>query len=225
MAAIVSFADGTGSYGKKLERLEQSLKGNFDGEFYGFKDYAAIQCPPHRVVPYGFKPKSIDKVRGKGEDVILWCDSPVYAKKNIRPVFDHIKEHGYLFFDNIGFSLGDFTNDATLEYFGITRDESWNIPMIMACVMGFDFSNPLVTHIYQIYADVANLLYPGEWTNTMGTESKDMRVRGHRHDQSVMSCIIHKNGLKITNAQQTFFAYESHRLVMPIADSVCLFSG
>lgn len=223
--AVVSFADSTGSYKSKLERLEQSLQDNFKGKFYGFTDYESIVCEGHATVPYKFKPRSIQTVADKGEELILWCDSPVYAKKYIQPVFEHIKEHGYLFFDNIGFSLGDFTNDKTLDYFKISRIESWNIPMIMACVMGFNFNDYRTKQLFEEYASLSDELYPGEWTNVFKTESQDMRVRGHRHDQSVMSCLIHKYGLKITHAQSTFFTYEEHRKVMPIADSVCLFSG
>jgi hypothetical protein len=222
---IVSFADQTGAYLTKLERLEQSLNGNFSGQFYGFKDYKEINCEPHKQIPYKFKPRSIQTAFERGSKVVLWCDSPVYAKKNVAPIFDHIKEHGYIFFDNIGYSLGDYTNDKTLNYFGISREQSWDIKMIMACVMGFDLSNPNIKAIFNEYYLLADTLYKGEWTNNFKTESEDLRCRGHRHDQSVMSCLIYKHGLKITHAQSTFFAYETHRLVMPIADSICLYSG
>lgn len=223
---IVSFADKTGSYQKKLLRLEQSLKGNFDGDFLGFTDYAQIDSPKHSEIPYAFKPYAIQKAIDQGYELILWCDSPIYAKGNIQPIFDHIEKHGYLFFDNIGYSLGDYTNDKTLEYFKISREESWNIKMIMACCMGFKepaiFSDRM---LFMEYKKMAKELYPGEWDNQDGTESLDMRVRGHRHDQSVMSALIHKYSRKIMKGQDTFFAYEDHRKVMPIADSVCLFSG
>lgn len=223
--AVVSFADSTGSYRKKLQRLEQSLKGNFDGDFLGFTDYAQIGSPKHSEIPYAFKPYAIQKARDMGYDLILWADSPIYAKGHIQPVFDHIQNHGYAFFDNIGFSLGDFTNDKTLNFFSISREASWRIPMIMACCMGFNFSWPVVQGAFDVYRDTAKELYPGEWDNDDLTESSDRRVRGHRHDQSVMSAVIHKNKLDILKGQDTFFAYESHRQVMPIADSVCLYSG
>ena len=51
-----------------------------------------------------------------------------------------------------------------------------------------------------------------------------MRVKGHRHDQSVASIIIKQMNLKITNAQETFFAYTSHKGIVKIADTVCLWS-
>lgn len=227
---VVSFADSAGSYQKKMLRLEQSLKGNFDGDFLGFTSYHEIGCEPHSVIPYKFKAWSILKAVGMGYDLILWCDSPIYAKQNIQPVFGHIERHGYLFFDNIGFSLGDYCNDKTLNHFNISREESWKIKMIMACCMGFATSrnseifNKKANEFLLKYTGLTNL-YPGEWDNDYLTESQDRRVKGHRHDQSVASAIIHDMGLDILKGQDTFFAYESHRQVMPIADSVCLFSG
>lgn len=222
---VVSFADGTGSYQKKLRRLEQSLKGNFDGDFIGFTSYQEINCEPHHKIPYKFKPYAIQKAIDLGYNQIIWADSPVYAKQHIQPVFDHIKKYGYVFFDNIGFSLGDYTNDKTLNHFGILREDSWRIKMIMACCMGFDFTDIKTAQTFHEYYHTANNLYPGEWDNSDLTESEDMRVKGHRHDQSVMSALIHKFDMDILKGQDTFFAYESHRQIMKIADSVCLYSG
>lgn len=224
-ACVVSFADSAGAYQKKLLRLEQSLKGNFDGDFLGFTSYDQIGCEPHSVIPYKFKPYSIQKAIDMGYELILYCDSPIYAKQNIQPVFDHIEHYGYLFFDNIGFSLGDYCNDKTLAHFNISREESWKIKMIMACSMGFSMNNADAIAFVAYYSENANSLYPGEWNNDDLTESKDRRVKGHRHDQSVASALIHTMKLNILKGQDTYFSYEAHRQVMPIADSVCLFSG
>jgi hypothetical protein len=216
---IVSFADSAGTYRKKLLRLEQSLKGNFDGDFLGFTSYDQIGCEPHSVIPYKFKPYSIQKAIDMGYELILWADSPVYCIKPIQRVFDQIEQDGYLLFDNIGFSLGDFSSDKQLDYFGITRDQAWSIKQVMACVMGFKTS-PSTLKWFNEYRDVANNLYKGAWDNDDLTESKDARVRGNRHDQSVISCIAHINNLKITNAQQTHFCYLEHKKVLPITVSM-----
>lgn len=225
-SCVVSFADKAGTYQKKLLRLEQSLKGNFDGDFLGFTSYQEIGCEPHSVIPYKFKPYSIQKAIALGYELILYADSPIYAKQSIQPVFDHIERNGYLFFDNIGFSLGDYCNDKTLAHFNISREESWRIKMIMACVMGLSVehgSDALI--FFSQYRSLSDSLYTGEWNNDDLTESKDRRVKGHRHDQSVASAIIYNHSMDIMKGQDTYFAYEAHRQVMPIADSVCLFSG
>lgn len=242
MKTVVSFADGVGNYAKALMRLELSLKQtDFDGRFKGINDYAHINSPFHKgcdaSVPYAFKAHSIKKAIQESlenetsesvqkENILLWCDSPVYATKSIQPIFDHIKKHGYIFFDNIGFSIGDYTSDRCLKNFGMSREEAFNSKMIMACVMGFDLNHPKAQEFIKRYlaASVDGVSFPGDWSNERLQVSQDMRVKGHRHDQSVASIIIKQMGLEITNAQQTFFAYGQHKGIMPIADSVCLWS-
>lgn len=218
---IVSFADNN-HYGRMMKRLEQSLKGNFDGDFLGFTSSQSIGAPEHSEIPYGFKPFAIQKAIEHGYDLILWADSQVYAKSNVQPVFDYIQNHYSLIFDNIGFSLGDYTNDKTLNHFSINREQSWKIKMVNAKVFGLD-ANGSFDYWFQDYKNLIDL-YKGEWTNKFNSESEDMRCKGHRHDQSVLSCLAHKYNLPIIKSQDTFFANESHRLIMPIAESVCLFA-
>lgn len=223
---VVSFADGVGNYMKAMNRLELSLQGNFNGIFKGVNDYGHIRSEQHKTVPYQFKAKSIYKAMEDGADHILWCDSVVYAKASIEPVFDHIQREGYLFFDNIGFTVGDYTSDACLDYFGMSREEAFKVPMIMACVMGFNIHNPLTAQFLQKYiaASEDGITYPGAWSNANCEVSTDLRVQGHRHDQSVASILIHQLGMKIHKGNETFFMYQEHLKIMHKADSVCLFS-
>lgn len=221
--AVVSFADvgHNGLYQKKMKRLEESLRGRTDADFLGFTSYNDIGCESHSVIPYKFKPYAIQKAISLGYDSILWCDSPIHAVKNLEPVFKHIEEHGYMFFDNIGHSLGKWSNQKALDHFGITREEANNIKMIMACCMGFRFSYfkepiPLVKapfmFVWEGYIGLADKLYPGSWDD-------------HRHDQTVMSFLIHSFGLEILSGQQTFFMYENHRFAVPInEETICLIS-
>lgn len=231
---VVSFADGVGHYAKALMRLELSLKQvGFGGEneiFKGINDYAHIGSPPHKgatnAVPYAFKAYSIKKAIEEGADLILWCDSVVYATKSIKPIFDHIEKKGHLFFDNIGYSIGDYTSDACLDNFGMSREEAFNSKMVMACCMGFDVQNPVTKRFLVRYIAAASdcISYHGDWKNQDLQISNDMRVAGHRHDQSVASILIKQMGLEITRAQDTYFAYSEHKGKVPIADSVCLWS-
>jgi hypothetical protein len=236
---VVAFADGAGRYMKAMGRLELSLKAvGFDGRFKGINDYGHIGSPLHRnapgAVPYAFKALSIKKAMDEGARYILWCDSVVYPTKSIEPIFEHIQRDGYLFFDNIGYSIGDYTADSCLRQFGMGRDESFSYPMIMACVMGFDVEHPQTKEFLKRYIEAAGdgISYQGctniekSWSNEDLQVSQDMRCKGHRHDQSVASILIQQMGLKITNAQKTYFAYESHKGAVPINfDTVCLWSG
>ena len=232
---VVSFADGAGYYAKAMMRLELSLKQvGFGGEFEIAKminDYSHIGSPFHKgtpdAVPYAFKAFSIKKAMDEGARYILWCDSVIYATKSIAPVFQHIMNHGYLLFDNIGFSIGDYTSDACLNKWGMTRKEAFESPMLMACCAGFDIHHPKAKEFLDKYISAASdgVSYMGSWTNENLQVSQDMRVKGTRHDQSTASIIAKQMGLTITNAQDTYFAYEEHKGRIPVANSVCLWSG
>lgn len=167
----------------------------------------------------------MDEMDNKG--LLLWCDSVVYATKSIDVIFDHIKENGYLFFDNLGFTIGDYTSDACLDNFSMTREEAFNSKMIMACVMGFNLENEQTLSFLNKYiaASTDGISYIGDWNNDNLQVSNDMRCRGHRHDQSVASILIKQMNLTITNAQQSFFAYCSHKGIVAISENVCLWSA
>jgi len=210
--AVVSFANG--QYLSKLERLKESFKGRTDADLITFTDYSQIGCKPHTVIPYQFKPYAIQKAVNMGYDSILWVDSPIVAIQSVGPVFDYIEENAYMFFDNIGHPLGRWTNQKALDYFGVRRDDAMIIYQIMACCMGFNFTNPVVKAIFSKYLSLSDELYPGSWSD-------------HRHDQTVMSFLIHQFGLHILTGHKTFFIYEHFKQVpefQPIADSVCLVS-
>ena len=239
---ILNFANHIGRYGQMQKRLLQALQRvGYQGDTMFFNHEEEIDlrfCPYHksedpahhaagRVVPYAFKAYAIKKAVESGKyENIIWMDAAVYPSRDFTAFIEHIEQHGYIFFDNIGFSVGDYTSDACLAKHGWTRDKAFQAKMIMACLMGISTKSQDAMRCYQQYFSAANdgVSYPGAWNNANGEVSEDMRVKGHRHDQSVASMIIHDLGLKITNAQDTFFAYAEHKGRLKIADTVCLWS-
>jgi len=210
MRAVVSFANG--HYISKMARLEESLRGRTDAKFFGFNSYDQIGCKSHDVIPYQFKPYAIQAAIDKGADIVLWCDSPIHAVKDLTPVFEYIEENSYMFFNNIGHPLGKWTNQKTLDYFDKTREQALQMKQIMACCMGFDFRKQFVKDIFADYYNLSESLYPGLWSE-------------HRHDQTIMSFLIERYGLHILTGNETFFAYGEHRGVLPFAETISLISG
>lgn len=205
---IVSFAD-TPVYQTKMRRLEKSVPYGVD--FLGFTDVSQLDCEHHKVIPYKFKPAAIDKARTLGYDLVIWCDSPIHVTKSLDQFFEYLEENDYAFFDNIGHTLGMWTNEKCLEYFGMDRETALKTKMIMACCMGFNFKKLYVNDLVDEYYELADMLYPGSWAD-------------HRHDQTVMSFLLNRDGFNILVGQDTFFAYKNHHGVLPIADTVCLLS-
>lgn len=220
MRAVVSFAN-TPFYQEKMKRLCESVEAQ-GVKFIGYTSCEQVGCKPHSEVPYQFKPYAIQKAISEGVTTLLWCDSPIVAIKDLSPVFEYIEEYGMMFFDNIGHTLGMWTNDKCLNYFGISREKAMKMQMIMACCMGFHFNPPSSekdtgiisrTTFFDLYKNLSDELYPGSWDN-------------HRHDQSVASCLLKDFKFPILTAHETFFAYEHFKDVpgWKIADSVCLIS-
>lgn len=103
--------------------------------------------------------------------------------------------------------MGHFTSDAALNFFGITRDESFKMEMLMGICMGWDMrTEKCRTFLDQWLASVPS--FPGSWTNAHGEVSPETdRVFGHRHDQSAASIIAHRLNMELTLAHTSYFQY------------------
>lgn len=226
--AIVTFYDDKEKYILAGNRQRESLQSiGFPMEnYFAFRNYGEFNSPTHSDLPYAFKPFAIQEIRKKGFETIIWMDSPVYAVKNIDAFIEYVKLNGFIFFDNLGYTIGDYTSDQCLTNFNMSREESFKQQMIMACLMGFNFKNQLATKLFNEYFIAINFYgnYEGDWTNESNQVSKDNRVKGHRHDQSVMSIILAKENIKPLHPHSTFFAYFGNPGHLPHAESVCLLS-
>lgn len=194
--AIISFANSAGNYVKGLARLSESLRNNFDGDFIGFIGEASIGAPPHSENPYAFKIYAFQKAIEAGYEKILWVDSSCFAVANVQPVFDEIERDGFIF-QEAGQMLGKWTNDKTLAYFGITRDEAMDMRMVgNAGFFGLNMNNPTAKTFFDAWLIAMEYgLFKGTWNNSENTESLDERCEGHRHDMSVSSCLVNILGL------------------------------
>ena len=192
---IVSFANKNGNYIKGLARLGESLRNNFNGEFLGFIGEQSMGCPLHSAMPYAFKIHAIQKAIDAGFDQILWLDSSCFAIKNVNSIFDTIEKDGCIF-QEAGHMLGTWTNDKTLKYFNLTRDEAMNIRMVgNAGFLGLNLRNPTAKQFFIRWKKACqDGMFAGAWTND-GSESKDERCKGHRHDMSCSSALVHTMGL------------------------------
>jgi hypothetical protein len=215
-----SYADAD-RYFNYAERLKESLKGV---DFHLFTK-ENLQHPPHSEVPYSFKPYAINGLK-KNYDIVIWADSCVYSIKSLDKFIEYININGFVFFDNIGYTIGDYTSDECLNNLGMSRDESFKHPMIMACLMGFNFKNEKANKLFNEYFKATKIkgCYEGDWTNESNQVSQDNRVKGHRHDQSVMSILLAKEKIKPLHPHSTFFAYFGNPGHLPHAESVCLLS-
>lgn len=193
--AIVSFANERGNYIHGLARLGESLRNNFDGDFLGFIGEGTVGVKPHLEDNYAFKIRCTE-IAAQNYTQILWLDASCFAIKNVQPIFEEMAETGFIFQDS-GHSVGTWTNDRTLKYFGVSRDEAMNLRLMgNAGFLGIDLSHKTAKQFLKKYSAAMEAgLFNGKWTNDEHTESEDDRCKGHRHDISVASLILHQLGV------------------------------
>ena len=226
--AIVTYYDNQQRYILGQKRQQESLEAvGYTGDYYAFNSVKDIDSPEHLEVPYAFKCCAIKKVVDMGYDIVIWMDSPVYAIKDIGHFIQFISDsEGVVLFDNLGYTIGDYTSDRCLELKGWSRDKAFENQMIMACLMAFDMrkqqAKDFVSRYYEAHKTEG--MYQGDWANYANQVSTDNRVKGHRHDQSVASIIAADMGIKLLHPYSTFFAYFGNLGHLPHAESVCLIS-
>jgi hypothetical protein len=209
---IVNFSDWNFLSGQI--RLAQSLKNfQYQGDVLLFNYFEQVGSKSHLEVPYQFKVYAIEKARQMGYDVVLYCDSSLFAIKDVMPVINYVIEKGYLM-EYCGFNAGQFSTDLCLSEFNLTRDEAMNIPLHSAGFTGLNFQNELATNFFDewlISAKEENS-FLGDWNNNEKKCSLDERCLGHRHDQTTASIIAHKLGMERINP--TFMQYTHDGMVL-----------
>lgn len=202
--AIVSFANERGNYIEAQKRLKDSLIGFTDADFLGFIGESSIDAPLHEKNPYAFKIYAIEKAALIGYDSVLYLDSSAYAVSNVDTIFDIIERDGY-FMEEAGHYAGTWTNDKTLNYFGIDRDEAMNMTMYSAGFTGLNFNYVIAIDFFKRWKEsmIAGC-FRGNWDNKGLTESVDIRCEGHRHDMSCASIIANQLGMKYQSGGSYF---------------------
>lgn len=213
--------DGNDQYVRWQRRLLESL-GPFDVPYIAWRDQLPEGCPPHHAAPYAFKPHAFTEAVRRGCDRVLWCDAPVWARKDPSSVFDLLERTGHAFFRN-GYNCGQWCTDAALDKHGLGRDEAMGIPDFTGCCMGLDLRSARSREFLNRWKAAADdgVSFVGDWTNERQQCSADPRCRGHRHDQVIGSIIAHQMGMPLTDPGELFSYWNGG----DFPDSVVLVNG
>ena len=174
----------TDNYKKSRKRLYKSLQ-QFPVDKLFWTKESDVGSPSHRDNPYAFKVYAFKKAIELGYKKILWLDSSVFAIRNISPVFDIIDEEGYIM-QYAGHLVGNWANDKSLEYFGISRDDAMRLKMYgNAGFLGLNMDFEVSRKFFEMWEkSMFDGMFIGNWRNENNTESQDERCNGHRHDMT-----------------------------------------
>lgn len=198
-------------YPKGVKRLADSL--NYHGwagsTMFWSKDYPK-GCPPHSEVPYAMKVYAFREAFDAGHTSVLWLDSSCWCIRYPTVHVQAMGRDGY-YLVHSGWQCDQWTNDNCLNYFGLSREEAREIPMISGGILGINITTEIGREFFARYAAAMEVgAFKGSWTATPEEGSGD-RYRGHRHDQSCASIIAHQLGMKI-HPEQVYDYYASHEM-------------
>jgi hypothetical protein len=193
--AVVNVSTGE-FYLSQQERLQRLIPNE---QLMFWREFPA-GWPTHGETPYAFKAFAIREAEEKGFGTILWMDSSVVPLRPLEPLWNLIERQGYWFSNNPPHNCGEWTCDSALAPLGITREEAFGIPHVIATAFGLDFGHAVAREFFNRFLEsaVRGSAFRGPWNNDDGAASKDPRVRGHRHDQTVASILAYRLGMKLT---------------------------
>jgi hypothetical protein len=123
-----------------------------------------------------------------------------------------MKENGYILFNNnYSQTMGQWSSDEALATNAISREEALLIPEIPCSVLGLDVQDPRAQQFleqwHQIMSDGVTAKgtkdkirdwedYQSIAWNRNNRISSDIRVKGHRHDQTAAGIVAHRLGMQ-----------------------------
>ena len=188
--------DARAKYSANRARCIKSFLDNgFEGKVFAGSD---VNRPEWPKIRYAFKAYAIREAISHGARFVIWADSPMVLLKPYSELEGWIRHYGVLLpktgYGNIFWSVGQWANDATLEYFKISRQEAFEIPTCISGFMGFDVHSDLAKKVINEFfaaCNVAELMDGPRYTN----EPVEVGRRAQldcRSDQCVMSILAHK---------------------------------
>lgn len=194
---IVSLGVGK-EYYKGIERLRQMIKKlNISCDYFGYTEYPE-NIPSHEENMYAFKYHLIKQKFAEGYKRIMWLDASVVPTNNLDSIWSHIDKYSYMIYE-IEHDLGHYTSDKCLDYFNIKRKKvAYNIKSCAGGLVGFkndEIGNKIINEMYRLSKETD--IFIGSYTNENMQVSTNKKVKGHRHDQSVLTLLLYKLALNI----------------------------
>lgn len=197
MKCIVNVAVGTkGSwYFDGQKRLAESLLKVNETSNFLFTTHSTSEQSPYQT-----KVNAIIQAYHQGYEQILYLDCSITALKPLDEIWSMIKQDGYYLYES-GYNCANTSSDNVLNHFGLSRDTVEHWTEAATNVIGINTKHLLGEKmIRELQMD-----YIPECINTIKwpkqserkADSEDERFMFNRQDQTVISLIAGKYGMKI----------------------------
>lgn len=199
---------GTGNYVDELNRCAPSIKKWWPWSVMAWRDELPPGSPTHANQQYAFKAFAAKWAFDNGYETLTWIDSKIHLANSPVRYMEHLNQEGYFFQDN-GFNCAQTCTDKMLNHYGISRDSAENIIEVLGGVWGLHVRNRDFVDEFCANAQIG--LFSGSHYRNP-SDSTDPRFLFCRHDQSVLSLMLHKRGWHPSSNQgpAAFFYYGKH---------------
>ena len=158
--------------------MESDYKGHVLYRFGGWPDEGGGSLVLSHV-PYGFKCSFFKEAQRLGFKRILWLDSAVVPIASLNDVFAMIQEKGYFVMGN-SHMIGPYMNAQAAAYFGLTLEQTHQIPSCSAGLFGVDLSQRVGRRLLD------------NWYHAAHDKDAFFSLRS---DQNALSMLLYQHGL------------------------------
>jgi hypothetical protein len=205
-------------------------------EFLGWSDEMPPGSPSHLDVPYAFKAYALAAAAQSGYRLLLWADACILPIQPMDALWAKVGAEGAWISHN-GWRNGEWTADGQYEHLGVTREQNWTIPHVVATAFCLNLDHVTGKAIFDEYLRLANTkAFCGPWYNRINPEyfhyprihhgrlycdtCGTPDVRGSRHDQTALSVLAWRNDVQLTDPPRWFaYAGGETRDTVLVADS------
>lgn len=188
--------------------------------------------PSHEDKPYAFKAYALQAAAEfyDNDALLLWCDACIVPVRDLEPLWQRIERDGAVFMNN-GWNNYEWTADGaypalfptprggefTAGHLLVAREHNHDIPHTVGGFFGLNVKHPTGAAILKDFYQLASETnaFVGPWWNSNNPEYRTRPgaapcgppdVRGHRHDQTALSVLAWRYGIKLTDCPE-FFIY------------------
>lgn len=215
--AAVNVSTGT-NYRALQGRLNQKLSEYGNCAIHLWSEPLPKSWTPHKELPYAFKAHALSSVE---TDLILWLDSSILPLRSLDPVWQEIERVGYFIPANPGMWNYEWTAESAYDdlFAGISREAAIGlnrkVPHCSSAAFGFNLQSWIGKKAFDEFCRLAHTrAFCGPWANENGPDRDRYQldylrelyptapcgppeVRGHRHDQTALSVIAWRLGMKL----------------------------
>lgn len=130
-------------------------------------------------VPYAFKVSFFKEAQRLGYKRAFWLDTSILPLVSLNTIFQVIEADGYFVMGNTH-NIGPYMTRPAIDAFGMTLEETNNIPSVSAGIFGVDFTSSIGTEIIDRWYRAA--------------ENK-VAFFSPRSDQNALSIILYNMGI------------------------------